>query len=365
MQHNEILVGKVTAGEAVFMVACENLFHPVRDYLHRLKWDGQPRLDTWLSTYCGARGPEAQSSDVLAAVGRKFLVQAVARVMGTGVKADYILVLEGPQGYFKSTVFAVLGGEFYTDDLAAFGTKDAALGVAGMWFIELPELVRLRGANLNVIKSFLSRTVDRFRPPYGRHMMDVPRTNVFCGTTNDDEYLLDVTGNRRFWPVQVFEPADVDALRRDRDQLWAEAVHLYHHHEEFWIPAGSDLEKLLAGEQELRVVEDELEAPVMSWVSRVVACEMRDRESAKSTGVQIAEPSVTIYQILTLGLATGLGDPGAASFRQRELGPRIGRILRKHGWRRYKRGPRGSRQYQYHPPIGWDWQAVLAMDPEK
>jgi hypothetical protein len=360
MQWHEVLTYRATAGEAVFMVASENGFHPVREYLRSTPWDGTPRLDGLLSNYCGARGPDAQPADVLVPVGRKWMIQAVARAMKAGSKADYILVLEGLQGLLKSTVFAVLGGEFYSDDLASFATKDASQGVAGCWIIELPELVRLRGANVNMIKSFLSRSIDRFRPPYGKHTIEVPRSNVFCGTTNDDQYLLDVTGNRRFWPISVFEPADVDALRRDRDQLWAEALHLYQQHESHWVEPGCELEHLLSGEQEIRVAEDELEGPVISWVSTQVANEFARKRTAQSVGAPTdnIRPYVTMFEIYRFGL--GLDATGAGGLsRVRDLGPRIGRILRKHGWRRYNRGTRGSREYHYHPPDGWDWEAVL------
>ena len=137
-----------------------------------------------------------------------------------------------------------------------------------------------------------------------------------------------------------------------------------------WPHPGNDVHSLLSAMRFIAaegyvpsVVEDELEAPVMDWASRVVAHEMRDKDSAEGIGLRIPEPSVTIYQILTMAL--GMGEPGAVSSRMRELGPRVGLILRKHGWRRHRRGPRGSRQYQYYPPIGWDWQAALAEGTEK
>jgi predicted P-loop ATPase len=288
------------------------------------------------------------------------MIQAVARALKAGIKADYTLVLEGAQGLRKSMTFSVLGGEFYTDDLASFATKDASQGVAGAWIIELPELVRLRGANVNMIKSFLSRNVDRFRPPYGKHTIEAPRSNVFCGTTNDDQYLLDVTGNRRFWPVRVLEPANIDGLHRDRDQLWAEAVHYFEKGEQYWVEQGSELELALAGEQEIRIAEDELEGPVISWVSIQVANEFARKQDAQSVGAPTDKIHlyVTMFEIYRFGL--GLDATGAAGLsRVRDLGPRIGRILRKHGWRRYNRGTRGSREYHYHPPEGWDWEAVL------
>ena len=359
LQNRGIPVAKQVAGEAAYMVACESQFHPVRDYLMSLEWDLQPRLPTLLHVYCGARGPEAQSHKVLATVGANWMVQAVARVMTPGVKADYTLVLEGDQGIKKSSAFRVLGGDWYTDDLAQFGTKDASLGVAGVWIMELPELVRLRGVNINMIKSFLTRERDRFRPPYGRHTQEVKRCCVFCGTTNDDTYLLDPTGNRRFWPIRCHEVIDVDALARDRDQLWAEAFQLWKTGHQYWIEYGSEIEKELREEQDCRLVQDEWEEPVLSWARNYVCFLMRKAGDGAATD----PPYVTADLILrgALGVTQG-GELRAAAVNAHQ---RIGAILKGARWRSYRRGPRGCRQYRYYPPLDWDWRSYKSDEELK
>jgi hypothetical protein len=167
----------------------------------RLHWDGVERLDRWLSTYLGA-----DDSDYSRAVGSRWLISAVARTFQPGAKADCCLILEGPQGIRKSTALRTIAGEYFTDELADLGSKDAAMQTRGVWIIELSELDSLSHAEVARIKAFMSRTTDRFRPPYGMRLVESPRQCVFAGTVNHGTYLRDETGGRRFWPiVQVFD----------------------------------------------------------------------------------------------------------------------------------------------------------------
>jgi predicted P-loop ATPase len=203
--------------------ARQNAFHPVREYLARVEpdWDGTKRLDSWLIDYGGA-----EDSDFVRAVGALTLLAAVRRVRHPGSKFDEMLVLEGTQGVGKSSAIEALMPEpqWFSDNFS-FSNRDREVleNLAGRWVIEAPELKGMRKADAEARKAFMSRQTDRGRLAYARTVSEVPRCCVFIGTTNDDRYLTDPTGNRRFWPVRV-EGFDLAAIRRDRDQLWAEAA---------------------------------------------------------------------------------------------------------------------------------------------
>lgn len=209
---------------ALERLAHENLVHPVREYLKGLKWDGKPRIDTWLKDYLGASGPE----DYLKLVSSKFLLAMVARAMVPGIKFDTLLILEGAQGVGKSTCGRILAGEDWFADshleIGKGGEKNMAL--FGKWVYELGELAAFKSAkNVESLKQFLSSPVDNLRVPYGRKYADYKRQLVFIGTTNQTNYLNDTTGNRRFWPVKVSGYLDHKKFKAARDQILAEAYH--------------------------------------------------------------------------------------------------------------------------------------------
>ncbi len=208
--------------DAVNLLCLEHPFHPVRDELNALAWDGVPRLDDWMVRYLGA-----DDTPLNRAIGRIILIAAVRRVRQPGVKFDQIVVLEGPQGSGKSTAVQILAGPGNHSDqeIVTLEAKAQMEMLEGVWFYELGELDGLNKAEANKIKAFASRTVDRARMAYAHFAAARPRQSVFIGTTNDDKYLRDQTGNRRFWPVRT-TTIDLEALRRDRDQLLAEAAHL-------------------------------------------------------------------------------------------------------------------------------------------
>jgi hypothetical protein len=199
-----------------------NGFHPVRDYLKGLKWDGVKRIDKWLTTYGGA-----EESEYTCAVGALFLTAGVRRVKQPGCKFDEMMVLECPiQGTEKSNALGALAvrPEWFTDDLPLNAdSKRVIETLAGRWIVEASELQGMRRADIEHLKSFLSRQVDSARMAYGHIRKEMPRQCVIGGTTNNQEYLHDKTGNRRYWPVRV-EKFDIEHLRRDVDQLWAEAA---------------------------------------------------------------------------------------------------------------------------------------------
>jgi predicted P-loop ATPase len=263
LQHQGIAVSVDTAHNAAMAVAQGRPFHPVRNYLNTLKWDGTPRLADLASKYLGA-----EDCEYVREVGLRFMVSAVARIMQPGCKADHMLILEGQQGALKSTAAQALVGErWFTDELPELGTKDAAMQTAGVWVIEVAELhaMTMKRAEVERVKAFISRTTDRFRPPFGRTVQSYPRQCVFIGTTNAETYLKDETGGRRFWPIRC-GAIDVATIKRDRDQLWAEAVHWYRQGERWWLDKGGAA--LASEEQDQRFAADPWQALIASYLDQ-------------------------------------------------------------------------------------------------
>jgi putative DNA primase/helicase len=318
MQQQGIMVSKEIAGQAIQTVARAFPFHPIRQYLSDLVWDKIPRIDDWLTMYLSA-----DSSDYARAVGAKWLIGAVARIFKPGCKNDTCLVLEGPQGLLKSTALRTLATPWFTDEISDLGTKDAAMQVRGVWIIELAELDAMGRPEASRTKAFMSRSTDRYRPPYGRHLIEVPRESVFAGTVNHDAYLKDETGGRRFWPVQC-GTIRIDDLRRDRDQLWAEAVARYGAGETWWIDS-PELSATAAEEQQQRYDEDAWQQLIEDWVE--------------------GREYVTIAQILRTCI-----EKLSRDWTQSDKN-RVARCLRAIGWTK-KRGPQdksGHREWRYVP----------------
>lgn len=177
------------------------------------------------------------------------MISAIARILGIGEKVDMMVILEGPQGLLKSTAVRTLFYPWFTDDIEQFGSKDASMQCAGVWCIEVGELDAISKTEASRIKSFISRFNDRFRPPYGKRIIERPRSCIFIGTTNCNDYLKDWTGARRFLPVSVIK-IDIEGLQRDRDMLWAEARILYEAGVAWWF-TDSETGKAAAAKAEL------------------------------------------------------------------------------------------------------------------
>jgi predicted P-loop ATPase len=315
MQHHGIYVSVEVAGLAIQTVAKDCSFHPVRERLNSLKWDGTKRIDGWLSLYLGV--PPTPYAN---AVGSRWLISAVARIYEPGVKADCALILEGGQGLMKSTALKAIGEPWFTDEIADLGTKDAAMQTRGVWLIEIAELDSMSRAEVSKVKSFISRATDRFRPPYGKRLIESPRQCVFAGSVNQSTYLRDETGGRRFWPVTCTRIL-IDDLRRDRDQLWAEAVARYRQGEKWWLDT-SELTFAAEQEQADRYEGDSWDEPIAGYVE--------DRES------------VSIEEVLRFL------DKPVGTWTQYDK-TRVARSLKALGWERYKAGSKHARQWRYRP----------------
>lgn len=210
--------------DGLILAARQNKYNPVTDYLDGLKWDGKPRLDTLLIDYLGA-----EDCAYTREVTRKAFTAAVARAKEPGVKFDTMTVIRGPQGIGKSTLLRLMGRAWYTNSLRNFEGKDAAEMLQGIWIVEVDELDLMRKTDVREIKSYLSRCEDHYRAAYARKTEKHPRKCVFFGTTNDDEYLFDATGNRRFLPIEAGVTTATKNLfeeltEEEIGQVWAEAV---------------------------------------------------------------------------------------------------------------------------------------------
>ena len=257
-------IGVETVRHGVQAAAAGNTFHPVREYLESLQWDGVGRAMTLFTAYfpCASEDPQ-----YLRAVGEKFLIGAVARVMQPGCKVDTMPVIAGNQGQKKSSGLAALvGDQWYGNDMPDMTQKDAKEWLRGKWMAEVGELSAMRGKDIEHVKNFLSTTSDSYRKSYGHVTQTYPRQTVFAGTVNGNEYLSDETGNRRFWPLQMIEGAfvDVEGLARDRGQLWAEALHMYRSGTAWWFDEGESA--TLSAQQAAARSVDIDETRVVEWL---------------------------------------------------------------------------------------------------
>ena len=294
--------------DTLLYLATQNSFNSCKDYFLSLKWDGTPRLDTFLHRYCGAEDTELHTQ-----IGRKFMAAAIQRVMIPGAKFDFILTLEGAQGAGKSSFARILAGDDRFTDCVHLGDDPKIIleQTQGKWIVEIPELVGLSKRETERVKAALTRQVDVARLAYERTASQMPRQFVFIGTTNADRYLIDATGNRRFWPVKVGK-IDLDGLAADRDQLWAEAVHLVSKGEKLFLP--EHLHAAVTSAQEARILVNPVEQRLTELIS----------------GLHGILPKEELYAALGL-------DGARTANRRTSHDQLINRVMENNGWKKTRK----------------------------
>jgi predicted P-loop ATPase len=325
--------------------------HPPRDYLRSITWDGVPRLDKMLITYF-----KADDTPYTRGVSSRWMISAVARIMEPGCQADCALILESKkQGRGKSTGLEILASPaWFADSGLDIGNKDSYQNLRGVWIYEIGELDGVRGREVTKVKNFVGARSDRYRRSYGERTVDVPRQGVLAGTTNESEYLQDTTGNRRFLPIKVKGDVDRDAIRRDRDQIWAEA-HVRYLAGEPWHVNTLEFRALCEDQQQDRV-RDDIWAPIVeSWLKNPTITEKSDIEleslDRKSTTITTVEKirsiDVVADGVLTHEVAIGaLRKEAGHITRGDEM--RIATILRGFGYEPVQlRGEGGKRSRRY------------------
>lgn len=345
-----------TLEEAVLMVAKRHKFHPVREEITSLrgKWDRKKRLSTWLRRVCMA---EAEYDDkdplqqYLARAGTWFVMAMCARVLpevkngvtvvrGPGTKFDYMLVFEGKQGWGKSTIAAILGGDYFADTGLILGEKDSYQNLQGIHVYEWGELDSLAKAEVTKVKQFIASCKDRFRASFDKRPRDYPRQVVFVGTTNESHYLTDLTGNRRFWPVRLEQPADLTWLRENREQLLAEALHYLDRDVRFF-PTAAEQREMFDPQQMARTVESSIDSQIRTYL-------YDEEQKVPHNGVNGA----TVNQISLVEL---LGRIGYTPDKQTAVVMKqAGSVMERLGWTviRPKANEEGQRPRFYRRPAG-------------
>ncbi len=341
-----------TLEEAVAMVAKRHRYHPVRQQLDGLrgKWGGQKRLATWLRRCCleedewDDREPLQQ---YLSRVGTWLVMAICARVLTPGCKFDYMVIFEGGQGVGKSTLARLLGGEYFADTGLVLGDKDSYQNLQGVLVYEWGELDSLSKAEVTKVKQFISSMKDRFRASFDRRAKDYPRQVVFIGTTNEDHYLVDPTGNRRMWPVRVTRQIDLDWFRENRAQLFAEALAYVEAGERFH-PTTKEQRELFEPQQQQRQIENAIQAAVMRY--------LYDEDQRVSVS---GENGTLVNNISAPELLSRLGI--SVDKQTHVLLRQATAALRQAGWVRY-RSTRGDRPWMFRRPEGAAGLAAGASD---
>lgn len=338
-------VSKASLEEGIQTVAHASRYHPVREWLAGLRWDGRERLDKWLVHALGEDPASLRPAhaEYLRLAGRYWLLGMVYRVMEPGCKFDYCPVLEGSGGLRKSTLVEVLAGsEYYSDTPFQVGQgKEGPEQVQGCWLYEIAELTHFSKAEVGAIKAFISSKVDRYRVAYGATVESFPRQCVLVGTTNEDTYLRDRTGNRRFWPIPVRCIINTDWVAKYREQLLAEAYARYQQGERY-TPTADEEARLFHPMQESRLVETAVESELLAVLTR--------KPNPNATGplsfVHCEATFVTIAQLVqALGVDAAKAPPG--------LQGQMTAWLKHEGWERVKKQINGTRAWGYQRPAVW------------
>ena len=325
LQHSGVTVNQQTVNQAAYFLAQQNSFHPVRDWLNDLRWDGTARLENMAHDYFGC-----EDSHYGRSVSKAWMISAVGRVMKPGFQAKYLIVLEGPQDQGKSKALSCLvnghlpgddGVQWFRDNMPDLGHKDLGQYMQGVWVIEIAELSSIRGASWERTKSFISSPRDTFRRPYGINMQDYPRQCVFAGTTNEMAWGGDSTGLVRFWPLRPTK-IRIDAILRDRDQLWAEAKYWYDEGAPAFLDEEAD--KAAREEQAERLIEEPRFAKITEAANQLWG----------------ENQAVTLGSILDKCIIV-------ASANDHHWGRRVAAVMLRSGWVRVQRRRNGVRVWEY------------------
>lgn len=335
------LTGKQALLDAADLAMSQRTFHPVREWLESLTWDGKERLDTLLIDYLGA-----EDNDLTRAMTRKHFTAAVARVMRPGCKYDYILTLIGPQGIGKSTLVKIMGGDWFDDSLTSIEGKEGMEQIRGKWLIEFGELTNYKKSTSEAYKAFISKQEDSYRPAYGRKVEVYPRQCVFFATTNEPAFLKGDTGNRRFWTVECDKDIiykDVwETLPDEREQIWAEAVHRFRDGERLYLPR--ELEKVaqmrqeehneVAADERTGIIEAFIRRPIPENWDQLTAKQRRDffqyGNNGEITALVEETQRTTITAVEVLAECFGQTIDERTRYRTKE----INQILRSFSWLR-------------------------------
>ena len=329
--HN-VLCSSSLVSEVISEMAARDTLHPVRDYLNELVWDGKERLSTWLGDFLGVEdAPHTKA--YTRAVARAWLISAVARAYNPGCKADCMLVLEGPQGVKKSTAMRALchDDRWFLEDMRDIHGKDCLMQFGGKWIVEVAELQSFKGADNGRLKAFISTRSDSYRPPYARLTINIPRSVLFVGTSNETSYIKDPTGGRRFWPVTCGE-IDVEGIVENRDQLWAEAAAAYRAGEKWWL-IDDDALKEAQEQQEHRFEADPWEEIVEEYL------EFKDTVTVNQIFNHLETPTSGLYTTARAKIA-----------RTKVEQMRLTDILKRLGWEKKQIGSDRTRSWAREPP---------------
>lgn len=321
-----LFLGSREVGEQMLALAREHSYDPLRQMLEAVSWDGTPRVRRFLGEYLGADGP----ADHVERISECFLVSCIARAMDPGCEVHTVPILIGPQGAGKSRALKALGQPYFTDSGLNIGDKDSKLLIASKWIVELAELASVRNVDIEKVKNFVTIAVDPVRPPYGRVTEDFPRRCVFVGTTNEEEILTDWTGNRRWWPLKLKAAfkIDVERVRADRDQLFAEALVMYRNGVKHWL---TDEEAARAEEQAGAFKKGSVRSEqILAWFAAKPPSE-RPRE-------------LTTFDVLN----TVLGVPSSQVSHAQAVD--VGRAVRELGFIKHRKRQGGQLMWIYEVP---------------
>lgn len=345
-----------TITQALRVVAHENRFHPVRERFEAFVWDRTPRLESWLFEALGLEVVDMPTRQIeyIKHVGKWFLMGMVRRVMQPGCKWDYMLVLEGPQGYRKSSLGKVLAGDYFSDTHLNLGDKDSYLQLQGRLLHEFSELHSLSGKDVTLVKAFLTATTDYVRAPFDKRPAEYPRQCVFFGTSNNGKWARDRTGNRRFWPVEVVNPIDTEWVEANLDQLFAEAVHRVKAGERSY-PTHEEERRWFMPEQAQRVQSTATEEALLQFL-------LGERDKAGGNKEVVPPTQVTLVSCLE-----GIGIDVAKSASNRMVQSEVIELLHKWGWKHQRSSKKvagGGRPWFYMRPAVFPPQDEFSADDD-